>query len=109
MKITKHAYRRAKQRLGLGRKAFTNLAYKARKEGVTDFKGRLVHRRNEILSKYPNCTVVMYGEVLYIFKGDFLITLYHLPYELRIFAALSRGESAEKIRPYKTADSGTGS
>jgi hypothetical protein len=82
MKITKHAYRRAKERLGLNKKAFERLFEKIQKQPTMQkkAKGRLKKYLDSIFFKYGANKIRLYGDYMYIFKGGDLVTLYPIPH-----------------------------
>lgn len=85
LNITRHAFQRAKERLGLSQDAFRRISAMAFCYGMPGekTKGRL---RQFIESKNyhnPDNIVRLYGENLFIFKHDFLVTVYQLPRELK--------------------------
>jgi len=74
--ITHHAAQRAKERMGLNRKAILRQAKKALMWGIklSDVKGnfeRYLYRRN---TRYETGTKVrVYGEYVYIFSSDLIL------------------------------------
>ena len=86
IRITFHAYDRAKERLRWKVKVLDKMAEKAFLEGVKhkDTRGALNKYLNEIWSNHKKSdNVRIYGEVIFLFANNVLITLYQLPYELR--------------------------
>lgn len=89
--ISEHAFDRAKERLGMDRKAFETLALKAFVSGMKhgECKGRL----NKYITKLfmqngtANNTRI-YGEIIYLFSGNTLITVYQLPNDLKKYLSL---------------------
>lgn len=83
--ISDHAYKRAKERLGLNGRSFGRLARKAFSAGIRHHqtKGKLkrfidgLHLRNRSVDN-----IRIYGEHVYLFQGIFLVTVYRLPGEL---------------------------
>ena len=83
--ISDHAYLRAKQRLGLKNKSFKKLAEKAFISGVThsELKGQpkkyvsWLYLRNRTANN-----IRIYGEVIFLFSKNNLITVYKLPNRL---------------------------
>lgn len=95
MIITKHAYLRSKERLGLNKKATNRIAEKVLEQGVNidNSYGRL----NEYIEKQNNkysedFDTYIYGEVVYIFHKVLeklvLVTMYLLPNELKKIASV---------------------
>ena len=86
--ITEHSFIRAKQRLGLNEQAFKKMAVKAYISGKAHdkVKGQLKDYITELYLRYKNANnVKIYGEVVYIFCNNVLITLYQLPNDLKKF------------------------
>ncbi len=84
--ITEHAFDRAKERLGLNRRATERMALKAFVAGKkhAQCKGQLKKYIDGIYLQYENCNNVrLYGEALYLFHNNKLITIYNLPNELK--------------------------
>lgn len=86
IEITKHAYERADERLSLDKMAFARLALKAYCEGFThsDAKSQLKKYLDMLWFKHNKANNVrLYGENIFFFKNNVLITVYQLPYPLR--------------------------
>ncbi|MDP1810580.1 MAG: hypothetical protein Q8K66_04165 [Sediminibacterium sp.] len=84
--ITEHAFNRAKERLGLNQQAFKKIAVKAYISGKAHdkAKGQLRDYISELYLRYKNANNIrIYGEVVYLFCNSVLITLYHLPNDLK--------------------------
>lgn len=84
--ITKHAYRRAKERCGLNQKALKHLISIAETKGLRrkDLNGRLEKWVSGIDSRYVhNSDMIIYGEFLFIFSLGSLVTIYLVPNELK--------------------------
>jgi hypothetical protein len=84
--ITEHAYDRAKERLSWKPKALDKMAEKAFSEGIQhkDTKGSLHKYITKLWFQYRNANNIrIYGENVYFFIGNKLITLYQLPNNLR--------------------------
>lgn len=87
--ITDHAYERGKERIGLGKVALNRYALKAYQQGLThgQTKGRLHKYITKIWynnKKVDNIRI--YGEHIYLFHQNILITVYHTPNHLRQLA-----------------------
>ena len=83
--ITEHAYERAKERLGWKHDVLDRMAEKALNEGVKhgDTKGTLHRYITKLWFEYKHCNNVrIYGENIYFFCGNKLITLYRLEQKL---------------------------
>lgn len=67
LKISRHAYKRAKERFSLKKNALIALAIKAKTQGI----------------RHPyHWHSLIYGEIAFYFDGDILVTLYKLPNHL---------------------------
>ena len=84
MIITEHAEHRSRERLGIPRKAVPRTALKALKHGIRadDFTGPIRRfldgRRHNNGGDY-----IVYGQHLFVFKGETLVTVFQLPAEFR--------------------------
>lgn len=86
MSITDHAYKRGKERFKFNKQTLDKMALIAFEKGLThsDTKGRLNKYLTKLWFDYKTCNNVrIYGEVIYFFKDDLLITLYGVPNELK--------------------------
>lgn len=84
--ITNHAYDRAKERFKLKSQSLDKLAQRAFDGGTKhgDTKGRLNKYITKLWFEHKTANNVrVYGEYLLIFADSTLITLYHLPNNLR--------------------------
>lgn len=86
IKITEHAYERGEQRFKLGRKSLERLAEKAYRLGVRrrDSCGTLRKYFDE-KRPYSNCLRI-YGNYVFAFNCQTLLTCYQLPSEMIKFA-----------------------
>ena len=87
--LSKHAEKRLRERLNIGKKACIRIAQKAHDEGIT------MDGENGSLNKWLAYTarkghdsdrfskVKIYGEYAYIFNGNMLITVYELPNRIK--------------------------
>lgn len=84
MKISQHAYERARERLGLNKKSFDRLVEKALISGrkANMFKGTIRKYFDKLSIQYKTSPVV-YGEYLLFFVGNLLITTYQIPSSLK--------------------------
>lgn len=86
LKITQHAYNRAKERCGLKRKSLDRIIDKAYKNGLArhELKGNL---HKWVTAQYYHDDnkkqMIIYGEYLFIFSSCVLITIYSIPVNLR--------------------------
>lgn len=86
MTITDHAYERAKERLSLNKAALERLAVKALEQGKkhSDTKGQLKKYIDGLWFRHRNANNVrLYGENLFLFVDNTLVTVYQLPNNLR--------------------------
>lgn len=92
-KITKHAYDRAKERMSISHHALDRMAGLVLDHGVKkdDTRGMLNGYLNQFsgLGGTANDTRV-YGEYVYVFEQETLITVYQLPNALRRYLRLVR-------------------
>lgn len=84
--ITDHAYLRAKERLSFSPSTLDRLAPKAFSGGIThkDTKGKV----NRYITKLWNYNksinnIRVYGEVVFLFSDNILVTLYQIPNEFK--------------------------
>lgn len=96
MKTSKHAQERGEERMNLDIKAFERLAHKALEEGIThsESKGNLhKYMTGRILAhnNYIN-NARIYGEFLYLFSNETLVTVFQLPHNLKRLAAKLQSE-----------------
>ena len=78
---TKHAYDRAKQRLGWKKSVLEKMMGRAIEQGFEhgQTKGRLKKHLNQLWKDYRICNNMrIHGEVLFVFKDNLLITVYRL-------------------------------
>ena len=83
--ITKHAYEKAKERLRWNTKVLDKMAQKAFNKGIhhKDTKGSLNKFITKVWFRYKSCNNIrIYGENIYFFSGQTLITLYRLKTKL---------------------------
>ncbi len=91
LEITKHAYSRGKERVGLDAKAFEVMVMKAYISGKKhgDTKGQLKKYIDSLYFKYKNANNTrIYGYHIYLFNKETLITVYHIPNELKKYVKL---------------------
>jgi hypothetical protein len=82
MEITKHAYKRAKERLGLSKKALRRHVIKVEGQGLRhgDFSGSMKrYLDKEFLAHGKATDMRVYGHFLYIIHGEILITIVDVP------------------------------
>lgn len=84
MKLTRHAAERASERMGLNTKALARTAAKALSKGLAhaDTKGSLNRYLSRLfLAQRKADNMRIHGEHIYLFAGESLITILHLPHE----------------------------
>ena len=82
MRITKHSAERADERMGLSLTPFIKLAEKALKEGIkhSDSCGRFKKYIDGLYLSYRTANNIrIYGEFIYLFSNETLVTVLHLP------------------------------
>lgn len=84
--ITDHAYQRAKERLSWGKETIERMAKKAYFEGIRhkDTKGKLNKYITSLWSERKTANNIrIYGENIYLFSRNVLLTVYHLDAKMR--------------------------
>ncbi len=87
--ITEHAFRRAKERLGLSRSATERMAARTFSEGVrhNEVAGALKSFLDDVfLSRRTADNARVYGEIVWVFSGHSLLTVLWVPLDLRAAA-----------------------
>ena len=87
-----HAEKRMIERLGINKRAVQRLAEKAYKDGIRhkDAVGRLKKWMAYRFNQNRNANNMrVYGEFLYVFCGNILVTVYIVPNELRKLVSIS--------------------
>jgi hypothetical protein len=85
MDVSSHAYERAKDRLSWGKDTVDRMSERAWVTGVTpsDIKGRLKSYLDGKLNSYVGIEHLrIYGEYIYFYAHDCLVTIYRLPSDL---------------------------
>lgn len=96
MHLTNHA-RRRRGRTGLKKKTLDEQAGKAYTLGLRryDVNGKLRRYMDSLRYGRNETKVRIYGNMVWIFKGNVLITVYPLPHEYQVIAAKKlRGKNA---------------
>lgn len=91
--LTDHAIERADERLGWNREILLKMSQKALEKGLNhcDTKSKLNKYITKLWFQYKTANnVKIYGENLFLFKGNILITLYRLPNELIKYVKLKK-------------------
>ncbi len=89
IRITDHASRRSKERVGIKSKPLLKMARQAFDNGLTleDTAGRLKKFLQNLMLPNDNRVSVnnikIYNELIWLFKGEILITIIHLPVEFK--------------------------
>lgn len=86
--MTKHAIERGKERMGLNRKALKRMAKKALVEGKphSSTRGRLRKYITKLFFQEGKANnTKIYGEFIYLFHNDLLITVYNLPNNFKTY------------------------
>lgn len=99
MVITNHAYERAKERLGWTQKVLDKMSSKALSEGIkhSDTKGRLNKYITATYFSYKSANNIrIYGENVYLFDKDVLITIYQLPNNLKTHGNITQKNRAKQ-------------
>lgn len=87
--ITAHAYKRAKERLGLDHNATDRMAVKAFVAGLkhSDCKAKLKKYVDWLFLQYKKCgNIRIYGEAVWLFTEGTLVTILNLPNEYKKLA-----------------------
>lgn len=95
MKVTQHAKERIEERCGLSKDAQLKLSAKALETGVThaQAKGRLKKYFVALyLYKRNANNIRVFGEYVFLFAGETLITVLNLPNNLKKLAKVSKTE-----------------
>lgn len=85
IRCSKHAQERAKERFNWKYKTLNRMSSKAFIEGITmeETKGELRRHLEYKWSEYEQANNIrIHGEVIYMFQGHYLITLYRLSNDL---------------------------
>ena len=88
IKITEHAYMRAKERLSLSAESLDRLAERAYNEGLkhSDTRSRLNRWMDGLYLEHRSAdNIRLYGENAFIFSKETLITVFQVPNDLRKF------------------------
>lgn len=84
--VSGHAYKRARQRISWNQNALNRMTVLAYTNGLRryELKGRLKHYTDDLMEGYAKRPVIrIYGEFIYIFRNQILVTIYQVPCELR--------------------------
>lgn len=85
VEITRHAEQRMRERLGLNKKSIERIAQRAFDEGIrhSETKGRLNKWITSVYFKNESANNIrLYGNTLFIFDGNKLVTVYYIPRNL---------------------------
>lgn len=101
MQISEHAIRRARERMSWNRDAVTRMAERAFNEGLChgEANGRLRRYIGALWTKNRSVdNIRIYGETLFFFAEDRLVTVYRLPNEfIKIAQRLLQRRRSERI------------
>lgn len=89
--VTEHAFEKGKERLSLNKKSLEKLANLAFDKGLkhSDMKAYLKKYIDKMYFRNKSANNIrVYGEVLFIFVEDRLVTLYQLPQNLKKYIKL---------------------
>ena len=92
--VTSHAYEKGRERLSLNKKSLLKLTTTAFERGLkhTDLKASLKKYIDKLFfnnsGRSKNFNIRIYGEVLFIFDNERLITLYQIPSNLKKYTKL---------------------
>lgn len=85
--ITNHAYEKAKERLSLTKKSLDKVAARALENGIgsKNFKlGSFKRYLDHLYFKYGSANnIKIYGDIIFLFSYETLITLYQMPNEYK--------------------------
>lgn len=84
--LTDHAKEQAKSRLGWNEPALARMAEKAMAEGVkhAETRGKLNRYITKLYLSHGSANNTrIYGEHIFLFAGPVLVTVLHLPHEMR--------------------------
>lgn len=98
LEITQHAYDRAKERFRWKSKSLEKMAQKAYEVGIqhSDTAGKLNKYIYKVYSQYRTANRIrIYGNVIYLFRNQMLITLYQIPSELSRYATQCKTKKSE--------------
>lgn len=89
IEISQHAYDRALERYSLNRKSFTRLVEKAFEQGKrqNDLKGKFKRYVSYLAKEYKSSPIV-FGEFLFFFNGNRLITTYQVDSQFKKYLKL---------------------
>lgn len=95
--LTHHACKRARQRLSWNASTLERMSVKAFELGLKrkNTRGRLKKYLDKLWNDHKKANNVrLYGETLFVFSNNLLITVWHLPTELRRSAKVHRAKIA---------------
>lgn len=91
--VSAHAFERGKERLGFNEKTMQKMALKAYISGIkhSDTVGDLKKFVSNLYNVQKNANNIrIYGEIIYLFSNSTLVTVMHLPNELKKYLSLSK-------------------
>lgn len=100
--ITNHARLRAKQRFNWRLESLKRMAIRSIKSGldVTNANGKIQKYINNLAINHNGRAnnVKIYGEQIYLFRDEVLLTVLHLPNELKSISRKTRGRKHNEIQ-----------
>lgn len=81
IRVSLHAYDRAKQRMGLNKKAIERLASIAYYKGIKleEVRGSFLRYIQEHFKYQKNHNVIIFANMVFLYDREFLVTVVHLP------------------------------
>jgi len=104
--ITDHAFDRAKERLSMSRSAFIRISETAYEDGIVqkEVAGSLRRYLDKLyLSHKQAGNIRLYGENVFLFGGNVLITVFQVPPNIRKSALRIQKRIHMAVEPIKTA------
>lgn len=105
-RLTRHGYQRSKERFGLRRESAEKHAQRALELGIShkEATGRLKRYLDGLFLKHmKGNNIRIFAEKVFIFDEDELITVFHLPRELKALAERHMGIKRPKYREEEAA------
>ena len=90
VKVSDHASKRLRERMGANKKSVERIVTIAHSKGKSrkDFKGRMGRYLDGLYLKYRKGNGIrVYGDIVYIFQGRTLITVFHIPKGLKKYVS----------------------
>lgn len=106
--ITQHAVKRGKERLNLNAQSLSRLAQKALNEGIkhSETRGGLNRYIHMLYLEHRKANNIrIYGEHLFLFCGNLLVTVLYLPHEFRRAAQKAARKTTTKRKNHHEIES----